>query len=74
MTRIDMILTMVPTAAYKTLVLFERHEGNHRGQSQQSRVELGLCRGNRLRRANDLELLMHTAAMESVSLCERMKR
>jgi hypothetical protein len=27
MTRIDMILTMVPTAAYKTLVLFEKHAG-----------------------------------------------
>jgi hypothetical protein len=30
MTRIDMILTMVPTAACKTLVLFEKHGGNHR--------------------------------------------
>jgi hypothetical protein len=27
MTRIDTILTMVPTAAYKTLVLFEKHGG-----------------------------------------------
>ena len=27
MTRINMILTMVPTVAYKTLVLFEKHGG-----------------------------------------------
>ena len=27
MTRVDMILTMVPTVAYNTLVLFEKHGG-----------------------------------------------
>jgi len=69
MTRIDLILTIVPTAAYKTLVLFEKRRRNHRWQSPQSRIHLaGLS--SRSWRANDLDcgraLLRKTNAQDTV--------
>jgi hypothetical protein len=72
MTRINMILTMVPTAAYKTLVLFEKHGGIIADNLKGPGWSLGWVS------AVDPDgeqsgLLTHIATTESVSLCMRVK-
>jgi hypothetical protein len=47
--------------------------GNHRRQSQQSRLELGLRVSLGLRRTNNLDLLTRIATTESVTLCMLIK-
>ena len=44
--------------------------GNHRRQSQETRLELGLRLSLGLRRANQSGLFPHTAATESVTFCD----
>jgi len=47
--------------------------GDHRRQSQQIRVELGLTVNGGFVRANGSGLLTHIATMEGVWFCVRMK-
>jgi hypothetical protein len=72
MTRINMILTMVPTAACKTLVLFEKW-GKLSLTISAKPVGVGAVLQPWIPAGEQYGLLTRIAATESVLLCDRMK-